>query len=365
MRVSLASAPATHARRKLRLPRHCTIARRAAVLAACLAALAAGSAAQAQNLDKLRLIVTHTAPPLVPNSVMDLADALGFYRREGLVVEIVRVQNTPLAIVALKTGYGDLANISLSGALQLAAQRAMKIKAIMSPDKAIPFLIASQREVPSLKALEGLTLGIGGVGSLDHSMTRLVLAAYGVDIEKVKMVAIGEPHVRALALGIRRIDATTMSTGVWNRFRNRPELKVLLSAEDYFHAAPVLNKVIAVDEATLAAKRPAIERFVAAIIKASRAFAVEPNAWVAAMVAARPDVPRDELDELARSFSRSWSVNGGLDPAQVAYSIEQHYRTPDFSNLRRVGVDEFLDTGPIKSVLERIGVMPGLDPNVP
>ena len=336
-----------------------------ALLAACLAALTIGPLARAESQHRLRLIVTHTAPPLVPNSVMDLADTLGFYRREGLAVEIVRVQNTPLAIVALKTKYGDLANVSVSGALQLAARRVMKIKAVLSPDKAIPFLIASHREVPSLKALEGLTLGVGGVGSLDYSMTRLVLAAHGVDPERVKMVAIGEPQVRALALGARRIDATTMSIGVWNRFRNRPEFKVLLSAEDYFRAAPVLNKVIVVDEATLATKRPAIERFVAAIIKASRAFATDPNMWVEAMVTARPDVLRDELNELARSFSRSWSVNGGLDPAQVAFSIEQHYREQEFRNLRHVEVNEFLDTGPITSVLERIGVMPSLDPNVP
>jgi NitT/TauT family transport system substrate-binding protein len=177
-------------------------------------------------------------------------------------------------------------------------------------------------------------------------------------------VPLGEPRVRALALSSKRIAATTMSTGVWLRFRNRPDLKVLLSSEDYFHAAPLLNKVIAVDEATLAAKRPAVERFVAAIIKASRAFAADPNTWVEAMAAARRDVPRAELHELAQSFSRSWSVNGGLDPAQVAYSIDQLYRQQEFRNLRRVGADELLDKGPIASVLERIGAIPGLDPNV-
>ena len=66
---------------------------------------------------------------------MDLADTLGFYRREGLAVDFVRVQNTPLAIVALKTGNADLANISLSGALQLAAQRVMRIRAICRPTR--------------------------------------------------------------------------------------------------------------------------------------------------------------------------------------------------------------------------------------
>ena len=66
------------------------IAWRAAVLlAACRIVLAIDCRAHAENPNRLRLIVTHTAPPLVPNSVMDLADTLGFYRREGLALEIV------------------------------------------------------------------------------------------------------------------------------------------------------------------------------------------------------------------------------------------------------------------------------------
>src|SRR6185436_20398221 len=100
--------------------------------------------------------------------------------------------------------------------------------------------------------------------------------------------------------------------------------------DEFFRAAPLLNKVIAADEDLLIARRPAVERFVAAIVKASRSFAADPNTWVGAMHHVRPDIPRAELAELAASFARSWSVNGGLDPAHVAYSIEQHYREPEF-----------------------------------
>ena len=79
------------------------------------------------------------------------------------------------------------------------------------------------------------------------------------------------------------------------------------------------------------------------------------------MRVARPDVPRDELAELARSFARHWSVNGGLDPAQVVYSIDQLYRQPEFRELRRVSADELLDPGPLGAVLSRMGIIEGLD----
>lgn len=42
--------------------------------------------------EPFRLIVTDLEPPLVPNSIMDLALSLGYFEREGVEVELVRVQ---------------------------------------------------------------------------------------------------------------------------------------------------------------------------------------------------------------------------------------------------------------------------------
>ena len=148
-----------------------------------------------------------------------------------------------------------------------------------------------------------------------------------------------------------------MSVGIWNWFRDRPGLKVLLSDADYFTAAPVLNKVIVADLDFLAARRPAVERFVAALVKASRAFAADPGAWVEAMRQARPEVPQRELEELARSFARHWSVNGGLDPVQV-WSI------PSSSFIGSRNSEGFAASaqmncstrGPLGLVLSRLGI---------
>jgi NitT/TauT family transport system substrate-binding protein len=297
----------------------------------------------------------------VPNSVLDLADSLGFYRREGLDVEFVRVQHTPQAIVALHNRYGDIANVSVGALIQLVAQDHLKLKAVLSADKAMPYLIAARTRIASVNALEGTKLGIGGIGSVDYSTTRAVLSALGVDPGKVRMVAIGEPMVRAQALVAGQIDATTISLGVWNRIRGQPDLKILVTPQDYAQAAPGLSKVMVADEVTLAAKRRAIERFISAIVLASRAFAAEPRIWVDAMRAARPDVPRAELDELAQLFAASWTVNGGLNPELLSASLERHYGEDDFKGLRRLTVAECVDTGPLDRVLQRLGIMPGLD----
>jgi NitT/TauT family transport system substrate-binding protein len=59
------------------------------VVAAALAVIAPAQA------DPFKLIVTETETPLVPNSVADLAIKLGYYKKAGVDVELVRVQQTP------------------------------------------------------------------------------------------------------------------------------------------------------------------------------------------------------------------------------------------------------------------------------
>jgi NitT/TauT family transport system substrate-binding protein len=50
---------------------------------------------------------------------MDMAVQLGVFEKEGVEVELVRVQQTPSAIAALRAGEGEMANVSVDAVLQL------------------------------------------------------------------------------------------------------------------------------------------------------------------------------------------------------------------------------------------------------
>ena len=316
---------------------------------------------RADGDDTFRLIVTHTAPPLVPNSVMDLAEQLRFYVDHGLKLEIIRVQQTPSAVAALRAGRGDMANISVSTALQLVARDQMKLKAVVSPNKSIPFLIASTNAIQTVGDLAGSIFGVGRIGSLDYSLSQLVLSKMGMDPDKLKMVAIGQPRTRAQALLGGRVEATTMSIGVWTSLKDHANLRILVPQIDYFKAAPVLSKVNVVRESTLKERRGKVGAFVQAIIVASRKFASNPSLWAEAMAKARPDVPRVRLNKLAKAYSKSWSVNGGLNFKQIAYTVERQYKRKDFKGLRPIKPEEWVDTSLIDAILKEIGVIKGMD----
>lgn len=318
-------------------------------------ALALASPAMAEPF---RLIVSDLETPLVPNSVMDLALANGYFERAGVEVELVRVQQTPMAMAALQAGEGEMANVSTDALLQLVARGTTDLRAVMSPNKSLPFLIAAKPEITEVAQLEGRSFGIGRVGSLDHSLSGKVLASKGVDVAKLNLVPLGQPAVRAQALLAGQVDATTMSIGTWTAMPERDSVNILIGMDDYYAAAPVTTKVNVVTTETLESRRAEVEAVIEALVLASRDFQ-DPGTWVERMVVARPDVPRADLETLAEAYRQSWSVDGGLDREELKVTTEWMYDTEDFQGLRPVSLEEWTDFGPLETVLQKLGPAAG------
>ncbi|WP_404400222.1 ABC transporter substrate-binding protein [Pelagibacterium halotolerans] len=317
---------------------------------------------QAQSDAPFRLIVTHLEPPLVPNSVMDLAETLGYFDAEGVDVELVRVQQTPSALAALQAGEGEMANVGVDALLQIIAGGATDFRAVMSPNTSLPFLIAAKEEIATPEDLAGAVFGVGRVGSLDHALSTLVLDSLGVDIDETEIVTLGQPSVRAQALAAGQVDATTMSIGVWSELPDTSGLHVLVDQATYFAGAPVVNKVNAVSGDVLAERPEDVAAVIRAITRLSRDFANDPQLWVDAMAEARPDVDRDVLAMLAEAFTGSWRVNGGMSADDLAYTADWLYETEDFAGLPRLELDQWVAFGPVDAVLEELGVDDAMDP---
>jgi NitT/TauT family transport system substrate-binding protein len=299
--------------------------------------------------------------PLVPNSVIDLAEALGYFDKEGVDVELVRVQQTPMAITALQAGEGEMGNIAVDALLQLAARDTTDLVAVGSPNKSLPFLIAGKSSIASVADLPGHSFGVGRVGSLDHTLSFKVLNSQGVDPATMELVSLGQPNVRAQALAADQIDATTISIGVWTSLPDKEGLHVLVSADDYYAAAPLVNKVNAVPKSVLAERPDDVAAVLRALVKISRDVAANPTLWVDAMVTELPHVPREELETLAAAFAESWSVNGGLSAEELTYTATSLFEGEDFVGLTPVELSAWVDFAPLDAVLAELGVDETMD----
>jgi NitT/TauT family transport system substrate-binding protein len=309
--------------------------------------------------EPFRLIITETEMPLVPNSVQDLALRLGYYKRAGVDVDLVRVQQTPSAVAALRSGEGDMANISFDTALQLVANDQMKLKGVVSPDSSLPFLIATKKSLTQPKSLEGKTFGVARIGGVDYTLTRTVLQKLGVDPDKLQYLAVGQPPVRARALAVGQVDATALSIGVWITMPDKSNVSVMVDQPEFYKLAPFISKLNFVTASTAQTKAKQIEGVVRGIILASRDFAEHPEDWVNAMAEARPDVARKDLETLAQAYRKSWSINGGLDLQAIKFTSAMTYQGADFKDLRQVQPSEWIDTGFVDAVLKEIGVKSG------
>jgi len=334
-----------------------------ASLATGIAALALMTGAGlAQSGEPFRLIVTHLEPPLVPNSVMDLAVELGYFEAEGVNVELVRVQQTPSAIAALQSGDGDMANIGVDALLQVIHNGATDFRAVTSPNKSLPFLIASKDDIATPADLAGRSFGVGRVGSLDHSLSSLVLSSLGMSIDDSEIVSLGQPDVRGQALLAGQIDATTISIGVWSELPDTEGLHVLVDQAAYYEGAPVVNKVNAVPGNVLSERAEDVEAVIRALTKLSREFSENPQMWVEAMAEVRPDVERETLELLADAFVGTWSVNGGMSAQELNFTADWLHETEDFAGLEPLALEDWVDFGPVDAVLAELGTDDSGDP---
>lgn len=326
------------------------------LLAGALALGAGGAAAE-----PFRLIVTDLEAPLVPNSVMELALERGYYEDEGVEVELVRVQQTPSAVAALQAGEGEMANISVDALLQLVLRGGDDLRAVTSPNKSLPFLIAAREDIAEPADLVGASFGVGRVGSLDHSLSTMVLESHDIDLAELEVVTLGQPAVRAQALAAGQVDATTMSIGVWSTMPSTEGLAILIDQDAYYAAAPVVNKVNVVPQSVIEERRDEVEGVIRALIRISRDVAEDPALWVDAMAEARPDVERATLEMLADAFARSWSVNGGMNARELEYTSDWLFETEDFQDQEPLPLEAWVDFGPVDSALEDLGTVDGED----
>ncbi|MGH7887275.1 MAG: ABC transporter substrate-binding protein, partial [Candidatus Binatia bacterium] len=284
------------------------------LLAACAiflrpVGLAAAEAKPKEPL-KLRVGLGSSPVPPLPNSVLWLAKDLGFYQREGLEIELIEFQGTPLALAAMISGDIDVGNVSTSEVIRLTATKGAPMRAIHSPDARLYFLIAARDEIKTVQALQGKAFAVARLGSVDHTQSMLTLKALGVNPASLTVLAMGVPSTRAQALVAGRVDATTMSIGTWVTIQKEPGVKILVDHNTYYDNATVVEKVHAATAKVIEAKSEQLRRFTAAIVKTARHFSENQEAWVAAITKRRSKLERADAMNLWNGCKSSWAVNG-------------------------------------------------------
>jgi ABC-type nitrate/sulfonate/bicarbonate transport system substrate-binding protein len=177
-----------------------------------------------EALKKIRIASKAPGESLVPYVI---PQRLGFYREEGLDVDVIVTRGTVTTQVVV-SGAVDYGNGGSIPAMLGGAR--MKILQV-STDKPSQYLVVSPK-ITNIKQLNGKTVAISDAAGNSTLLFRELLSKNGVAVDTVQMRALGEPSVRFGALLAGTVDATMITIGN-ARLAQAKGFRILLYSGDY------------------------------------------------------------------------------------------------------------------------------------
>jgi sulfonate transport system substrate-binding protein len=183
------------------------------VLSATVLAAAVAGCHHSEPVSALRpvRIAIHRDP--VAFLPVRVAQTLGYYREEGLAVEMSDVAGGTKAIEALLGGSVEVAAGSMSDAVQLAASgRTVRgfLLLFTRPSEVLAVAPALAGTVNTIRDLKGRTVGVSAPGSATHQFLNYLLVTNGLLPEDVSVVSVGMSASSVAALDHHKVDAAVL-----------------------------------------------------------------------------------------------------------------------------------------------------------
>ena len=201
--------------------------RRLIIVSALLVGADIAQSNAAEALKKIRIASKAAGESLVPYVI---PQRLGFYREEGLDVDVIVTRGTVTTQVVV-SGAVDYSN----GGSIPAILGGARIKILqVSTDKPSQYLVVSPK-ITSMKQLNGKTVAISDSSGNSTLLFRELLSKNGVAVETVQLRALGEPSVRLGALLGGAVDATMITIGMARQAQAKG-FRILAYSGDYVSA---------------------------------------------------------------------------------------------------------------------------------
>ena len=217
----------------------------------------------AESGDKLTRVRMGLAARSTTSMPFFVAKERGFFREEGLEVELIVMQ----AIQTIQATLGNSTQFaSATGSAVSAAVRGADIKVILAVTDRPSFDLISQPNITSVQQLRGKKIGTGGVGSLAEILARRILIANNVRPEEVVILATGTSHITYLSLKAKVIDAAPLQMPL--TFTAQDEgFRKLVSAGDVYQT---VQGGLATTSAMLTEQPELVIKVVRAMLRATR-----------------------------------------------------------------------------------------------
>ncbi|KQT07693.1 ABC transporter substrate-binding protein [Ramlibacter sp. Leaf400] len=211
--------------------RNAPITRRGFALAGACAALLGAPALRAQaRPERTRVTIAVGGKGAFYYLPLTIAEQLGYFKAEGVDVEITDHVGGPRALQALTTGGADVVNGAYEHTIQLQSRNQF-IQSFVLMGRAPQIAVGvSTKAVPHYKApddLRGRKIGVSAPGSSTNMVANMVLTRAGVRANEVSYVGVGTSMGALSALRSGQIDAMSNTDPVMTMLEQRGEVKII------------------------------------------------------------------------------------------------------------------------------------------
>src|SRR5438445_2733796 len=192
-----------------------------------------------------------------------IAQERGFFEKNGLKAEIIRINSEPTTYQALISGDIDATSGAPTGLVQSNIQ-GVPVVSLGSWDNLVSYTMATREKIDDLSQLRGKKIGINRLGGKSSLILRVMLEDAGLNSTKdVTLLQLGGSQERLAALMRGGIDAAPVD------FAFEPKMKQMGFCLVAGKKTPFMNGPLTVKAASLQSNRSKSVRFVKSYLEAT------------------------------------------------------------------------------------------------
>lgn len=222
-----------------------------------------------------------------------IAHERGFFEKNGLKAEIIRINSEPTTYQALISGDIDATSGAPTGLVQSNLQ-GVPVVSLGSWDNLVSYTMVTKDKINDLAQLKGKKIGINRLGGKSSLILRVMLEDAGLNTTKdVTLLQLGGSQERLAALIRGGIDAAPVD------FAFEPKMKHMGFHLVAGKKTPFMNGPITVTVASLKANRNKWVRFVKAYLEATQYMTTNKEGSIEVL---KRIIPPDDKETLEHAY---------------------------------------------------------------
>ena len=198
--------------------------------AVAVAALAMPALRAQPRLEKSKLALAVGGKAAFYYLPLTISEQLGFFRAEGLDIQISDFAGGARALQAVVEGSADVCSGAYEHTINLQSKNQMFQAFVLqgrAPQIAFGVSVKKMPDYKSIADLRGKKIGVSAPGSSTNMMANLVLSRGGLKASDVSFVGVGTAAGALLALRSGQIDAISNTDPVMTMLEQKGEVKII------------------------------------------------------------------------------------------------------------------------------------------